>query len=216
MFDQPRGGLTQHHATGRRRRLHPLCHADLLTNGRVSERARTDFTGDHLTGIESHPQLADTRRHALGRPRQVAWPPPGRPRRETGTKRMVLQRHWCTEQRHDSVTSELVHSAAITLHHRCGAIGQSAMISRSRSGPTAAAMSIEWTTSANRTVTCLYSAWVSCLEMGVPQPSQNRAPSRGSCHTCGTWSLRSSDPPPLPAPEVPVHQHRAACDPAGR
>ena len=32
------------------------------------------------------------------------------------------------------------------------------MISRSRSGPTAAAMSIECTTSANNTVTCLYSA----------------------------------------------------------
>ena len=32
------------------------------------------------------------------------------------------------------------------------------MISRSRSAPTAAAMSIECTTSANRTVTCLYSA----------------------------------------------------------
>jgi hypothetical protein len=35
------------------------------------------------------------------------------------------------------------------------------MTSRSRSVPTAAAMSIECTTSANRTVTCLYSARVS-------------------------------------------------------
>ena len=35
------------------------------------------------------------------------------------------------------------------------------MISRSRSAPTAAAMSIECTTSANKTVACLYSAdWV--------------------------------------------------------
>ena len=34
------------------------------------------------------------------------------------------------------------------------------MISRSRSAPTAAAMSIECTTSANSTVTCLYSAGV--------------------------------------------------------
>jgi hypothetical protein len=54
------------------------------------------------------------------------------------------------------------------------------MISRSRSAPTAAAMSIECTTSAKRTVTCLYSAWVSCSVTGAPQPSQNRAPSRGS------------------------------------
>ena len=38
------------------------------------------------------------------------------------------------------------------------------MISRSRSAPTAAAMSIECTTSANSTVTCLYSAdWVACV-----------------------------------------------------
>ena len=36
-----------------------------------------------------------------------------------------------------------------------------AMISRSRSAPTAEAMSMECTTSANRTVTCLYSARVS-------------------------------------------------------
>ncbi len=37
-------------------------------------------------------------------------------------------------------------------------LNSSVMISRSRSAPTAAAMSIEWTTSANNTVTCLYSA----------------------------------------------------------
>src|ERR1700720_3602731 len=54
------------------------------------------------------------------------------------------------------------------------------MISRSRSARTAAAMSIECTTPAKRTVTCLYSAWVSCSVTGAPQPSQNRAPSRGS------------------------------------
>ena len=39
------------------------------------------------------------------------------------------------------------------------------MISRNRSAPTAAAMSIECTTSANSTVTCLYSAdWVAVRE----------------------------------------------------
>src|ERR1700757_4245651 len=54
------------------------------------------------------------------------------------------------------------------------------MISRSRSAPTAEAMSIERTTSANNTVTCLYSAWESRSVTGAPQPSQNRAPSRGS------------------------------------
>src|SRR5512142_1606245 len=55
----------------------------------------------------------------------------------------------------------------------------SPMISRSRSGPTAAAMSIEPTTSANSTVTCLYSAWLSATTAD-PQESQNRAPSLSS------------------------------------
>ena len=47
------------------------------------------------------------------------------------------------------------------------------MISRSRSAPTAAAMSIECTTSANSTVTCLYSAdRVACVT-GAPHSLQN-------------------------------------------
>ena len=47
------------------------------------------------------------------------------------------------------------------------------MISRSRSAPTAAAMSIECTTSANNTVTCLYSAdWVACVT-SAPHSLQN-------------------------------------------
>src|SRR6516164_723558 len=40
-------------------------------------------------------------------------------------------------------------------------------------------------TSAKRTVTCLYSARVSCTVTGAPQPSQNRAPSRGSVPQIG-------------------------------
>src|ERR1700746_777022 len=49
------------------------------------------------------------------------------------------------------------------------------MISRSRSAPTVAAMSIECTTSANSTVTCLYSAhWVACVRR-VPHSPQNLA-----------------------------------------
>src|ERR1700722_12742190 len=47
------------------------------------------------------------------------------------------------------------------------------MISRQRSAPTAAAMSIECTTSANSTVTCLYSAWASCDVTGAPHSLQN-------------------------------------------
>jgi hypothetical protein len=49
------------------------------------------------------------------------------------------------------------------------------MISRSRSGPTAAAMSIECTTSANSTVTCLYSADRLTCVSPVPHSAQNLA-----------------------------------------
>ena len=49
------------------------------------------------------------------------------------------------------------------------------MISRSRSGPTAAAMSIEWTTSANNTVTCLYSAGFAAEDTAAPHSLQNLA-----------------------------------------
>jgi hypothetical protein len=48
-----------------------------------------------------------------------------------------------------------------------------AMISRSRSAPTAEAMSIERTTSANRTVTCLYSAGVVAVATAAPHSLQN-------------------------------------------
>jgi hypothetical protein len=47
------------------------------------------------------------------------------------------------------------------------------MISRNRSAPTAAAMSIECTTSANSTVTCLYSAGVVAVATAAPHPLQN-------------------------------------------
>jgi hypothetical protein len=47
------------------------------------------------------------------------------------------------------------------------------MISRSRSAPTAEAMSIEWTTSAKSTVTCLYSADRAVFVTGAPHSLQN-------------------------------------------
>src|ERR1700751_5648939 len=50
-----------------------------------------------------------------------------------------------------------------------------AMISRSRSAPTAEAMSIERTTSANKTVTCLYSAGFGLAETAAPHSLQNFA-----------------------------------------
>jgi hypothetical protein len=83
------------------------------------------------------------------------------------------------------------------------------MISRNRSVPTAAAMSIECTTSANSTVTCLYSAdRLTCvtpaphslqnLEFGgssVPQEPQNSP-------------VAVSPPPPSPLWSTSVSCHR--------
>jgi hypothetical protein len=53
-LSQACGGRAEHHRTRRCDRLHPLSHSDLLTNGGV--RARTDFTGDYLPGVQAHPQ----------------------------------------------------------------------------------------------------------------------------------------------------------------
>src|SRR5262245_9605229 len=57
--------------------------------------------------------------------------------------------------------------------------------SRMRSEPTAAAMSIEWTTSANSTVTCLYSATLPTGAMAAPHSSQNFASPRSSLLQAG-------------------------------
>jgi len=59
-------------------------------------------------------------------------------------------------------------------------IEEAVMISRSRSAPRAAAMSMECTTSANNTVTCLYSARVEGGVIGVPHLLQNRESSGNS------------------------------------
>ena len=54
------------------------------------------------------------------------------------------------------------------------------MISRSRSAPTVFAMSIDWTTSAKSTVTCLYSADRVTGAWAAPHRLQNNE-SAGSC-----------------------------------
>ncbi len=72
-------------------------------------------------------------------------------------------------------------------------------------------MSIECTTSANRTVTCLYSAWVSCSVTVHHSRHRIEHLHAASCRSHCTPSLRSSDPPRLPVPDIPVHQHRVLC-----
>src|SRR5271170_7611060 len=83
------------------------------------------------------------------------------------------------------------------------------MISRSPSGPTEAAMSIECTTSANNTVTSLYSAdWVACASR-VPHSPQNFAvglncaPQEPQSNPVGV-----SPPPPSPLGSTSVSFHR--------
>jgi len=55
-INQSRGGRAEHHPTRRGDRLHALSHPDLLTDRGVTERPRTDLTGDHLTRVQAHPQ----------------------------------------------------------------------------------------------------------------------------------------------------------------
>jgi hypothetical protein len=123
-LDKSRRGLTEHHLTRRSDRLHPLRHADLLTDGGVTERSRTDLTGDHLAGVKSYAQLkvhtvtgVDVDGERLG----LLLNSQGR---QTGTQSVVLQGNRRTEHRHDSVTGELVHRAAIALHNCRAAVGQ--------------------------------------------------------------------------------------------
>ena len=78
-INQSRGGRAEHHPTRRSDRLHPLRHPHLLTDGGVTERPRTDLTGDHLTGVQARPAAAVRHRRGLGPRRQAASPPLGRP-----------------------------------------------------------------------------------------------------------------------------------------
>ena len=55
-INQPCGRRAEHHPTRRSDRLHPLSHPDLLADGGVTQSARADLTGDHLTGVQAHPQ----------------------------------------------------------------------------------------------------------------------------------------------------------------
>ena len=178
MLDQPRGGLAEHHPTGWRDRLHPLGHSDLLAYRGVTHGSRSRSRRLSPARNSARFVAATRRRRASGPPRQASGLLLDAQRRETCAKRMVFQRGRRTENRHDSVTGELVHGAAVPLHHQRERSTNCVMISRSRSAPTAAAISIDRTTSANMTVTCLYSASSEAAVTGEPHPSQNRACSR--------------------------------------
>src|SRR6478672_10261837 len=85
------------------------------------------------------------------------------------------------------------------------------MIPRSRSAPTAAAMSIECTTSANSTVTCLYSADRVAEVTGVPQSLQNLAVGLdGAPQEPQENAVAVSPPPPSPLGSTSVSFHRCS------
>src|SRR6478672_7650646 len=82
------------------------------------------------------------------------------------------------------------------------------MISRNRSAPTAAAMSIERTTSANSTVTCLYSADRLTCMTGAPHSLQNLEFSGSSVpHDPQDSPVAVSPPPPSPLRSTSVSFH---------
>ncbi len=116
-FNQPRGGRREHHPARRSDRFHPLRHPDLLTNRGVTESSRTDFPGNHLTGVQAHPQL---QLHTVplsdigGKLLRLLLNPQ---RRQAGAKSVILQRDWRTEHRHDAVAGETADRAAVALNH---------------------------------------------------------------------------------------------------
>src|SRR4029077_115138 len=82
------------------------------------------------------------------------------------------------------------------------------MISRSRFAPTAAAMSIECTTSANNTVTCLYSADRLTCVTGAPHSLQNFEFGGSSApHHPQSSPVAVSPPPPSPLGSTSVSFH---------
>ncbi len=123
-FDQPGGGRAEQHPTRRSDRFNPLRHADLLANGGVTERPRTDFTSDDLPGVQSHPQLEFDPVPVLdfdGKPLRLLL---DAQRRQAGTNSVVLQGHWRAEHRQDPVAGEFVDGAAVALHHCRAAVYQ--------------------------------------------------------------------------------------------
>src|SRR5258705_3443689 len=85
------------------------------------------------------------------------------------------------------------------------------MISRTRSGPTAVAMSIGCTTSANRRGPCLYSAVWRARVSRAPHSPQNLAVVLGCVpHDPQTSPVAVSPPPPSPLGSTSVSFHRCS------
>ena len=123
-INQSRRRRTEYHPTRRSDRFHPLSHPDLIADSGVTERARTDFTGDHLARVQTYPQLQLDTVAVLdldGKPLRLVL---NAQTRQAGTDRVVLQRHRRAEDSHDAVTGETADRAAVPLNHHCRTVNQ--------------------------------------------------------------------------------------------
>jgi hypothetical protein len=109
----------------------------------VTQRARTDLTGDDLAGVQTHPEPQVDTVAVCDRSAQSRGLILNAQRCKTSPDCMILQRHGRAEHRHDAIAGELAQCAAVALDHRRRPLDQLGRDLRSRSGPTAAAMSIE-------------------------------------------------------------------------
>src|ERR1700731_1599782 len=124
VLNEAGGSLAGYPPPRRRDRLHPLSHPDLLTNGGVTESARTDLTSNHLARVQPDPQLEIDTVAAFNF--DGKWPRIllDCQRCETGTDSVVLQGHGCAEHRHDPVAGETADRAPETLYHPGTPVGQ--------------------------------------------------------------------------------------------
>src|SRR6476646_720374 len=106
-INQPRGGLTEHDPARRSRCFHPLRHTDLLTDSGVTERPRTDLTGDHLARVQADPQLQFDTVAVLDLNRELCSFVLDGQGRQAGANSVILQRDWC-----NAVASALITSSA--------------------------------------------------------------------------------------------------------
>jgi hypothetical protein len=113
VFDEPSRRLAEHHTARWRNRLHSLGHADVLTDGRVTQCAGANFASNHLTGVQADSQLERGSDFSLDVQRSQA-----------GAERVVLQRDWCAKHRHDAVARKLSQRSAVALHHCCRTVEQ--------------------------------------------------------------------------------------------
>jgi hypothetical protein len=124
VIDKPRSGLAQHHRTRRRNGFHPLRHADLVTDGGVTQSPRTDLPDDHLTRIQADAKLQCDAVESVDLLRQPLGVLLNFQRRQTRADCVVFQRNRRPEHGHDAVAGELVHSAPVAPHDRRGTLDE--------------------------------------------------------------------------------------------